>query len=112
MSEWMVEGYPTEECEKKLESFGWEDASEINDGLDFLRDVWNTGYGTASHELRESEMDLVHMRGQDEKFLRLATGGWSGNEDLISAFSKSLSHFACWRLDAIGGLHIYRYMPW
>lgn len=40
-------------------------------------------------------------------FLRFATGGWSGNEDMMHALTENYPVMACWRLSARGGLHIF-----
>lgn len=41
--------------------------------------------------------------------LRLATGGWSGNEDIIRALDKNkIFNMFCWELSQRGGLHIYK----
>jgi len=37
--------------------------------------------------------------------LRLATGGWSGNEEALDGFPIELRTY--WRMSARGGLHIY-----
>lgn len=40
---------------------------------------------------------------------RLATGGWSGNEDLINAMNCNLIFWSqCWQSSHRGGLHIFK----
>lgn len=40
--------------------------------------------------------------------LRLATGGWSGNESIVEAIDASMFRILWWHLSQRGGLHIYR----
>ena len=40
--------------------------------------------------------------------LRLATVGWSGNEDVVRALHSNMFYMACWYLSKRGGLHIFR----
>jgi len=44
---------------------------------------------------------------EDKEILRLATGGWSGNESVISALHHNFLMGSLWVLSARGGLHIY-----
>lgn len=37
----------------------------------------------------------------------LATGGWSGNEQVIEALDGSMFHLRFWRSSHRGGLHVY-----
>jgi hypothetical protein len=49
------------------------------------------------------------LKGKKEKTLRLATGGWSGNEDIIRALDKNVMfRMVCWQSSHRGGLHIYK----
>ena len=80
----------------------------ITESLDELRDDWDTHYGSATETLSAAELEMV--RGEPrQRFLRLATGGWSDNEHRINEFRKTLIHRLTWKLSAAGGLHIYQY---
>ena len=40
--------------------------------------------------------------------IRMATGGWSGNEDMLGALERNfIVHGSYWQLSARGGLEIY-----
>lgn len=75
--------------------------------LESLRDEWNTDYGTASHELRPCETDLVGRAGS--KYLRLATGGWSENEEILDSRQGSMEWLLTWVFSARGGLYVFEY---
>lgn len=119
MSEWLDEdGYPTEEALRRLEDWPSED---VNAALDFMQSLWHWGDEWCHHELTAHEGYVVHA-DPDDKFLRCATGGWSGNESLIAAFEgRHIDHAdkdrwinakmrrMTWRLSSRGGLHIYEY---
>lgn len=46
---------------------------------------------------------------QDGDFFYLATGGWSGNEDIIRALQENRVFWAlCWEQSARGGKHIFK----
>ena len=96
------DSYPTEETLQRLQEWSMGDSAA---GLDFLQQFWGTNYGSCTNSLRPSEESIV---GQG-RFLRLATGGWSANESLLSAFDSSPAALSTWRLSTSGGLHIYRY---
>lgn len=97
--------YPSEETLNALRTWPWQDCAEA---LDRLKAEWHWP-DCASHALRPEEALLVHA-DESDRFLRLATGGWSGNESLVSAYeANGLCTAFTWRLHAIGGLHIYRY---
>jgi len=99
MSSWLdSDGYPTEECLRRLEVAGSTEAFAI------LREAFQR-WGAATDTLRPEEAAVV---GRSSKgFLRLATGGWSGNEDMVAAFERNIVHAMTWRLSARGGLEIY-----
>lgn len=53
--------------------------------------------------------DLARLTGKRILQLRLATGGWSGNEDIIRALDKNpMFNLMCWQMSKRGGLHTYR----
>jgi hypothetical protein len=77
--------------------------------LDFLRHTWVTTYGSASDALTAGEAEVVRAE-KGERFLRLATGGWSENEALIGALQQNrMVWLLTWVLHARGGLYIFRY---
>jgi hypothetical protein len=97
--------HPTDETLERIRTWHIRDPGGC---LDFVLKHWNTGYGSASHELRECERELVH--GDGVRFLRLATGGWSGNEDLFRALMENTTIWAqTWEMSKRGGLHIFRH---
>jgi len=101
MSTWIGEdNYPTEECLEYLKECPASEAFEI------LRENWWPFDGTGvSEELSPGERSIVETT--PSSFLRFATGGWSGNEDMMHALTENYPVMACWRLSARGGLHIF-----
>lgn len=80
-----------------------------NRALDALRAAWIDGYGSESETLSVAEHAVIYANPQD-RYLRLATGGWSGNEDLIEALAaNTVAWGATWRLSTWGGLHLFCY---
>lgn len=104
------DGYPTEATLDAIRTWPFQDFETSNRLLDFVAAAWHWPDFGVSHKLRPAERELVHVE-DGERFLRLATGGWSGNESLIAALEKSQGAFGMWRLSASGGLEIYRYWP-
>jgi len=46
---------------------------------------------------------------QERGLWRLATGGWSGNEDIIAALASNLMFWTmCWQRSERGGLHWFK----
>ena len=111
-------GYPTVAALERLLDWPHED---VNGALDFMAALWH--WEDMCHsELTAHEGYVVHAEPTD-RFLRCATGGWSGNEDLISAFegddiehddherwNNARMRMRVWRMSTSGGLHIYRYL--
>ena len=95
----MTNDYPTNE---ELEVI--ENASSWKEVFSLALDAWPE-YGSASTDLRPEEREMVGTG--DRLYLRLATGGWSGCEDVISALEKNMWARMNWRMSARGGLHIY-----
>lgn len=100
-----ADGYPSDETIEAIEQWAWQDAAGC---LDFVKAAWHYPE-YARDEITAGEAEVLHAE-KTEKYLRLATGGWSGNEDLIAAIRHNqMVHALTWRLNARGGLHIYRY---
>jgi len=96
--------YPSEEDVERVRLW---DRKDIAAGLDFVFELWSD-YGSVRRELTAGEAEVIHAAA-GEKYLRLATGGWSGNEDIINAMQENTGLWMCWRLTACGGMHIFRY---
>ena len=77
--------------------------------LDFVIDSWDNQYGAVSRTLSSTELSMVCAQ-KGERFIRFATGGWSGNEALIAALQRNtqVDTFSC-VATVRGGLHIYQY---
>lgn len=102
-----VDGYPTDETLKRIEDWPYTD---INGCLDFVQSCWHWP-DCASNKLRPEEVDIVGER-DGERFLRLATGGWSGNESVVCALRNNRVVWAiAWQMHARGGLFIFKYQP-
>jgi hypothetical protein len=99
------DGYPTDEALQRLRDWPLKDC---DGALDFVRELWSD-YGTASPTISAHEGYVLHAEPGD-RYLRLATGGWSGNEDLIAAMQRNeMAWLMTWRLSARGGLYIFQY---
>lgn len=91
------DGYPTEET---LESIATAKPSSPREALSMmmsvLKSVWQWDY-----------FDLKENRRY--RRLKIATGGWSGNEDIVRAFSRNAHFQYYWMSSARGGLHEYEF---
>jgi hypothetical protein len=100
-----ADGYPTDETLQALETWPYQD---LAGALDFLAAAWHWPE-FATHDISAHEAAVLHAE-PGERYLRLATGGWSGNESLIAAIDANrMIHALAWRLSTRGGLHIYEY---
>ena len=86
------EGYPDDDELKKIKEWPHDDYVGV---WDFIRRRWKWTEG-----IREA----MNMAG-DKTVLVVATGGWSGNEDLIEALqeNKNMIWALHWQLSARGG---------
>jgi hypothetical protein len=99
------DGYPTPATLCSIKKWP---ATDCAGALDFVAECWSD-YGTIRTSLTDHELYLVN-RDTTARYLRLATGGWSGNEDLIGAMMENTMLWALtWRLSARGGLYIFQY---
>jgi hypothetical protein len=101
--------YPTDETLDRIERWPVQNVDDVRKCLDFVIDSWDNHYGGVSRTLSATEMSMVHAQ-KGEKFIRFATGGWSGNEALIAALQRNtkVHTFSC-VATVRGGLHIYQY---
>jgi len=81
------DGYPTDETLERIEKW---DAWDSGGLIEFIEQAWHS-FGD------------VRRNGT---IVELVTGGWSGNESLISAFrTNSVAWAVCWEMSQRGGLH-------
>lgn len=91
-------GYPAEETEKVIREWG-------NDWLglmDYVRAAWwmpDWGW---------TQSDTLNDLGLPVRRYEISTGGWSGNESLISAMEGNrMFQMFCWVQSRRGGHYIY-----
>lgn len=98
------DGYPTEETLKLIREWDYHD---VNGLAEFVVSIWHWGEPWA--QLSVTRTDDFHKEYRE---LRLATGGWSGNESVIGALDANVMFNAiCWYMSQRGGLHIYHVPP-
>lgn len=86
--------YPTEDELKKIEE--WAHTDGYGNLFEYIRPLWE-GYGRMTK--KENTYDL-------------ATGGWSGNEEIIGALKRNrLFWCVCWELSERGGHFIFNIPP-
>ena len=87
-----ADGYPTDETLNAIEEWPYTDFDGL---LEYVREAW-------------SDIGRIWEADGD---IKLATGGWSGNESIIGAMQQNHVFWAmAWYSSTRGGLHILR-MP-
>lgn len=82
--------YPTDEQLEKIAKWNF---VEVNSCFDFIENLWWTP-------------DLIQRDGST---VFMSTGGWSGNEDIISAMKRNaLLWNVCWVQSRKGGHYIFK----
>lgn len=86
-------GYPTEETLQTIREW---DAMDWPGLMDYLHDAW---HDNGRFTLRDGHLEL-------------ATGGWSGNEEILGALERNRCfHAFYWKSSSRGGLVIYERSP-
>ncbi|MDD2765972.1 MAG: hypothetical protein PHE83_18575 [Opitutaceae bacterium] len=86
-----ADGYPTEETELAIKGWGFRDASGW---LEYIREAWNHHYG---------------RMWEENGMLKMATGGWSGNEAITHAMRENHALWAMlWESSHRGGIEVLR----
>jgi len=86
------DGYPTEEELKRLKEW---DRKDVRGFLDFLESIWWT-----------ADWGFV-LSGKRKKILDLHTGGWSGNEEIISVLRETFFWCLYWQSSRRGGHYTF-----
>lgn len=89
----MKDDYPTDEELKQIKEYNV--IANTLGFLDLLEEVWNTHYGK------------FELTGKKVKILKLITGGWSGNEDILDVIPK-IFFTMFWQKSVRGGLYIFK----
>lgn len=86
----MVDGYPEEPELEQIKNWPYEDREAM---IEFIEDIWwSPEFG-------------FHLDGSE---LKLSTGGWSGNDDIIEAMQKNhIFWMFCWFESRRGGHYIF-----
>lgn len=87
-----MNGYPDESILKKIRKL---DGKNVDQILTLILGEWNSDYGR------------FELTGKKVRTLKLITGGWSGNEDIIRNIPP-LFDMLYWQSSHRGGLHIYK----
>ena len=85
--------YPTDDELDAIESWPLGDPRGL---VDFIESIWSHNYGKMIRTSRR---------------IKLITGGWSGNEDVISALHKNIWGIEYWVRSVRGGYHEYEMPP-
>lgn len=100
-----ADGYPTDETIEAIEKWPYQDAAGC---LDFARAAWHWP-DWANEDITAHEAGVLRAN-PGERYARFATGGWSGNEEIIAALkANGMVRSLTWQLSARGGLHIFQY---
>ena len=93
-----VNGYPSDitlEAIKKFPAFG-----RCEELLDAIEPLWEYNAWNKTEEVNEYGEPIVRYR--------LATCGWSGNEDIIAALRENFIFWSlCWESSYRGGLYYF-----
>lgn len=85
------DGYPTEESLKTIS--GWSDFSSNGyaEWIEYIKELWywpDFIWVDESENLMVRELNEILLRGSS--VLKISTGGWSGNESIISAMRENI----------------------
>lgn len=100
------DGYPTEDTLQTIRM--WEE--DFSALMEFVAKAWKWDDLTRRPSKIEPLFDRKHK--DDGYWWCGATGGWSGNEDLIGALQDNrLFWFFCWRASVRGGYFEFHVKP-
>ena len=83
------DGYPTEEALEKIENW---DCKDFDGLINFIKDIWWYQYGW----------------DDDSMIVKMSTGGWSGNEDIIRSMKNNIMWWSLyWFSSKRGGHYVF-----
>jgi hypothetical protein len=97
----MSDDYPRDDELKRIREWTYEQGYEAL--ADYVQRLWKwPEFGFTLRDWKKDDFDTEYRE------LRLATGGWSGNEDIIGAlYDNMMFRMLCWYSSHRGGLHIF-----
>jgi hypothetical protein len=87
----MIDGYPEEHELKKIREWPKQDFVGL---LEYVRSLWHWD-------------DYIVVNGRE---VAMYTGGWKGNEQIISELGRTFFWLFCWQMSKRGG-HYYFKLP-
>jgi len=95
-----IDGYPTEETLAAIAAWPIKCNKDIQNLLEFAGEAWSYPFP-------------VETGGEDEdRWIRVVTGGWSGNESLVGAMEENRMFWAlCWLESRRGGSYKFYTHP-
>jgi hypothetical protein len=88
------DGYPEEHELKKIEQWDYHGFQEL---MEYIEDLWKY-----PHYWTQTKNSFGHNE------YHISTGGWSGNEDIITALQGNLMFWAmCWMKSERGGHFVF-----
>jgi len=100
------DGYPSDQTLRDISYWYTLNGYTPKEFFQFCKEAFNKHYG--SWQIVENyNNDLL----KDKPFtaLRIATGGWSGNELVMDHMKTTIFWSICWRASVSGGLYILDY---
>ena len=91
-------GYPTEQELEMISNWDIRTTDDMVAFAEFVIEIWWMQYG-----LRWTKRRVKAKYGNDYYLLRLSTGGWSGNEDIIEAMRHNIWWGLCFYSHLRGG---------
>lgn len=83
------DGYPTDETLDAIKSWAY----PFDGFWNFVKSAWNSNYGK-----------IV----ENDRLVKLITGGWSGNEDIVAALQdNTVFWLCCWQASVRGGVEVF-----
>lgn len=94
------DGYPTETTLKAIKAWPIKSFSDVEALLDFVGRAWSYPDRWVKAPRR------FRYFGQLRRRYTVSTGGWSGNESLITALESTLAWHISWRSSRRGGHYV------
>lgn len=101
------DGYPTEAALELVRKWHWTDLHEL---FDFVKSIWHlASWGWRDCDAASLAEDNPDYDKDGGDLLFISTGGWSGNESIISALQDNwMAWSLCWVQSRRGGHYIFK----